>query len=202
MKILLQVGVFLCSSLTPAQEPQPMVDQAVTAAGGQEQLLRAFRVTELFNSGETALPENSPKRTPRTSPVQLPDRWVVNGTERGAEPARAVVRARTLDLLLDSKSQLEILREVADEDVTCDVLRVSGSVRPAMKLYFDRQTHLLKRVDWREDFFRFSGWETQDWLNFPARCVLFRTRTGKACFHHEITELERLPARAAKEESR
>ncbi len=202
MKSLLKVGVFLCSALTLAQDPQPLVDQAVTAAGGQEQLLRAFRMAELFNSGETALPENSPKRTPRTSDIQLPDRWVVNGTERGAEPAKAVVRAWTLDLLLDPKSQLEVLGEVADEDVTCDVLQVSGSVRPAMKLYFDSQTHLLKRVDWREDFYRFSVWKKQDGLKFPARCVLFRIKTGKAWFHHEITELERLPARAVKEESR
>jgi hypothetical protein len=59
-------------------------------------------------------------------------------------------------------------------------------------LYFDRETMLLRRLDWRNDFYRFSEWKEHDGLRFASRTVIFKTKSGKPWFFHDITELERL----------
>lgn len=180
------------SSVMYAQETPAVVGKALAAVGGSEKLLAAFRMTELYNSGELPEPEGSPKRTPRTSVIIMPGRWEVGGRERGKEPAKDVVRAWALDLLVDPDSVIEPIAELTDENIRCTGLQISGSVTPAMKLYFDQQTHLLKRVDWRDDFYRFSDWRELDGLKYAARTSLFKLRDGKPWFHHEITGLERM----------
>jgi hypothetical protein len=74
-------------------------------------------------------------------------------------------------------------------------------VNPPMILYFDRQTHLLKRVDWRNDFYRFSDWRQLDGLKYAAKTSIFKISTGKAWFHHEITSLERTDSNFTRKES-
>jgi hypothetical protein len=112
--------------------------------------------------------------------------------ERGDEPAKEDVRAWSLDLLIDPKSQFEILPGLTDEGKLLTGLRVRGSVTPAMDFYFDPETFLLHRLDWRGDFYRFSEWKEQDGLKYASRTVILKKKDGKPWFFHEITELERL----------
>lgn len=192
MKHIALLLTMICSTVTYAQETPELVNKALSAVGGRDKLLSAFRMTELYNSGALPEPEGSQKRTPRTSVIVMPGRWEVGGRERGKEPAKDVVRAWALDLLVDPSSEIQPIAELTDEETACAGLQISGSVTPAMKLYFDQQTHLLRRVDWRDDFYRFSDWREIDGLKYAARTSLFKLRDGKPWFHHEITGLERM----------
>jgi hypothetical protein len=182
------------AALAPAQtaDPQPLVQKALTAVGGKDKLLKIFRFQEIFHFGDKPEPPEGKKRSTRVSVYSQPDKWWLGKKERGEEPAKDDVRAWSLDLLVDDKSKFEILPDLVDEGKTCAGLRVSGSVTPAMDFYFDKETSLLHRLDWRGDFYRFSDWKEHDGLRYASRTILFKKKDGKPWFFHEITALERL----------
>ncbi len=149
---------FLCllaaisiSTLAQAQtaDPKPLIEKALTAVGGKDKLLKIFRFKEIYHFGSTPEPAEGKKRSIRESIFSQPDQWWLNKKERGVEPAKDDVRARSLDLLVDEKSKFESIPDLTDEGKTCAGLRVSGSVTPAMSLHFDKETSLLHRLDWR-----------------------------------------------------
>jgi hypothetical protein len=175
-----------------AADPKPMVEKAILAVGGKEKLLKIYRLKEIFHFGETAEPAAGKKRSLRDSILSQPDHWWINKKERGPDPAKDDARAWSLDLLVDAKSRFELIPEIVDEGRTCLGLRVTGSVTPAMSFYFDKETCLLRRLDWRSDFYRFSEWKEHDGLRYASRTVIFKTKSGVPWFFHDITELERL----------
>ena len=63
-----------------------------------------------------------------------------------------------------------------------------------MTLFFNKQTSLLKRIDWRSDYYRFSDWKEHDGVKYAAKSVLFKIKDDKPWFFHEITSIERLAA--------
>jgi hypothetical protein len=168
------------------------VDKALSAVGGKDKLLKIFRIKEIFHFGSTPEPAEGKKRSTRESILSQPDKWWINKKERGAEPAKDDVRAWSLDLLVDPKSKVEVVPDLTDEGKTCFGLQVSGSVEPAMKFYFDKETNLLHRLDWRGDFYRFSDWKEHDGLKFASKTIIFKLKDGKPWFFHEVTEIERL----------
>ncbi len=193
----LLLPAFLIPSLTargdaPAADPQALAEKALAAAGGKEKVLKIFRVEELYHFGDTPDPAEGKKRSTRVSVIQQPDKWWIGRAERGEEAAKDDVRAWSLDLLVDPASVLGAIPDLVDEGVACAGLEVSGSVTPPMKLYFDKETHRLKRLDWRSDFYRFSEWREQDGLHYAARTIIYQIKSGKPWFFHEITGLERL----------
>lgn len=175
-----------------AEDAAAITAKALAAVGGKDKLLKTFRMDEVFHFGETPEPPAGKSRTKRSSIIEQPDHWWVGGKERGEEPAKDDVRAWTLDLLVDPKSKIESIPDITDQGKACAGLQISGSVTPAMKLYFDKGTSLLKRLDWRADFYRFSEWHEHDGLKYAARTVIFKVKTGKAWFYHDITAVERL----------
>lgn len=182
------------AALAPAQtaDPKPLVDKALAAVGGQDKLLKIFRFKEIFHFGDKPEPPEGKKRSTRESVYSQPDKWWLGKKERGDEPAKDDVRAWSLDLLVDGQSKFEIIPDLVDEGKICAGLRVSGSVTPAMEFYFDKETSLLHRLDWRGDFYRFSDWREHDGLKYASRTILFKKKDGKPWFFHEITALERL----------
>ncbi len=189
-------GVFclLAAGLARAEasDPKPMVEKAILAVGGKDKLLKIYRLKESFHFGETAEPAAGKQRSLRDSILSQPDHWWINKKERGADPAKDDARAWSLDLLVDAKSRFELIPEIVDEGRTCLGLRITGSVTPAMSFYFDKETYLLRRLDWRSDFYRFSEWKEHDGLRYASRTVIFKIKSGKPWFFHDITELERL----------
>lgn len=173
-------------------DPKPLIANALNAVGGEARLLKIFRFKEIFHFGSTPEPAEGKKRSTRESVFCQPDLWWLGKKERGEEPAKDDVRAWSLDLLVDGTSTFEIIPDFTDEGKSCAGLRVSGSVTPAMDFYFDKETHLLRRLDWRGDFYRFSEWKEHDGLKYASKTVLFKLKDGKPWFFHEITELERL----------
>ena len=193
---LLITGVFylLAACLTQAQsaDPKPIVEKAIQTVGGKDKLLKIYRLKEIFHFGETPEPVAGKERSLRDSVLSQPDHWWINKKERGPDPAKDDARAWSLDLLLDEKSRFEVIPEIVDEGRKCVGLRISGSVTPAMSLYFDQETMLLRRLDWRNDFYRFSEWKEHDGLRYASRTIIFKAKSGKPWFFHDITELQRL----------
>ncbi len=173
-------------------DPKPLVEKALSAVGGKEKLLKIFRIKEIFHFGGTPEPVEGKKRSTRESILSQPDKWWINKKERGVEPAKDDVRAWSLDLLVDEKSKFESIPDLMDEGKNCAGLRVSGSVVPAMDFYFDKETALLQRLDWRGDFYRFSEWKEIDGLKYASKTIIYKVKGGKPWFFHEVTEIERL----------
>jgi len=185
---------FFISTFAQAQtaDPKPLVEKALAAVGGKDKLLKIFRIKEIFHFGNTPMPAEGKKRSTRESILSQPDKWWINKKERGVEPAKDDVRAWSLDLLVDEKSKFEVIPDLTDEGIKLLGLRVSGSVTPAMDFYFDKETSLLHRLDWRGDFYRFSEWKEHDGLKYASKTIIFKVNGSKPWFFHEVTEIERL----------
>jgi len=184
--------LLVTSALAQTADPKPLVEKALTAAGGKDKLLKIFRIKEIFHFGSTPEPAEGKKRSTRESILSQPDKWWINKKERGTEPAKDDVRAWSLDLLVDEKSKIEVIPDLTDEGKTYFGLKVSGSITPAMDFYFDTETVLLKRLDWRDDIYRFSDWKEHDGVKYASKTIILKAKDNKPWFFHEVTEIERL----------
>lgn len=173
-------------------DPKPLIDKAITAVGGKDKLLTLFRVKEMFHFGDKPEPAEGKKRSTRESVIEPPKSWWIGTKERAEEPAKYDVWAWTLGVLTDAQSKVEVIPDMTDEGKAAYGLRVSGTVTPAMDLYFDKETSLLCRLDWRGDFYRFSEWKEHDGVKYASRTIIFKKAGGKPWFYHEVTGLERL----------
>ncbi len=173
-------------------DPKPLIDKAITAVGGKDKLLTLFRAKELFHFGDKPEPAEGKKRSTRESVIEPPKYWWIGTKERAEEPAKYDVWAWTLGVLTDAQSKVEVIPDMTDEGRAAYGLRVSGTVTPAMDLYFDKETSLLCRLDWRGDFYRFSEWKEHDGVKYASRTIIFKKAGGKPWFYHEVTGLERL----------
>jgi hypothetical protein len=172
-------------------DPADTVKKAVAAVGGPDKLLKLFRIKERLNVS----PDPDKKGNERTSVLEPPNYWWLGKKERvkdEKEPATFLVWAWTLGAVTDPKSKLEALPEIKEDDKPAVGVRVSGTITPAMDIYFDKETSRLVRIDWRADIHRFSEWKEHDGVKYPAKCVGYKKNTGKPWYFTEILELERL----------
>ncbi len=65
-------------------------------------------------------------------------------------------------------------------------------VAETVQIYFEKETNILHRLDWRSDFYRFNDWKEHDGLKYAGKTIIFKLKDGKPWFFHEVTELERL----------
>lgn len=188
------IACFSGSTISAEPDVKALVQQVVTAVGGEDKLLKLFRTRETVNVSSD--PE---KKAPvRVSVYEPPKYWWTGKNERVKdekkpdEPAIFLVWAWTLGILVDPASKLDVIPEIVELDKPTFGLRVSGTVSPAIDLYFDKATSHLVRIDWRTDIHRFSDWKEHDGVKYPARCVGYKKATGKPWYFSEIIELERL----------
>lgn len=188
------LAVFLALALSArAADPDPadVVKKAVAAAGGEDKLLKLFRIKERLNVS----PDPDKKGNERVSVLEPPNYWWVGKKERvkeEKEPATFLVWAWTLGAVTDKKSKLEAVPEITEGDKPAVGVRVSGTITPAMDVYFDKESGKLVRIDWRADIHRFSEWKEHDGAKYPSKCVGYKKATGKPWYYTEILELERL----------
>lgn len=188
-------GTVLAETPAPATDPAPLVEKAITAAGGRDKLLQLFRIREVFHFGDAPEPAAGKKRSTRESVLEAPKYWWLGGKDRTDEPAKFDVWGWTLGALADGKTKVEVVPDVTEDgNRPAFGLRVSGTVQPAMELYFDRETSLLIRMDWRGDIYRYSEVKEHDGVKYPSKCIIYKKTGNKPWFYHEITELERLKA--------
>ncbi len=178
----------------PAPDPavQPLIDKVVTAVGGKDKLLTLFRIKETFHFGANPTPDEGKKASSRESVLDVPKYWWLGKKERADEPAKYDVWAWTLGILVDPQSKVEIIPDLTHEGPPLFGLSVSGTVDPAMDLYFDKETHLLRRIGWRGDYYLFSDWKEHDGVKYASKTVIYKKASGKPWFFHEVTEVQRL----------
>lgn len=193
--LLILLGI-TCTATIRGQtpDPKPLVNKAVAAVGGADRVLKLFRIKEVFHFGDKPDPAEGKKRSMRTSVIEPPQYCWIGTKERAEEPAKYDAWAWTLGILLDPQSKMEVIPDITDEGRGTFGLRVSGTVTPAMDLYFDKETSLLLRLDWRSDFYRFSEWKEHDGVRYASKTVIFKKAGGKPWFFHEVTQVERLTA--------
>ncbi|QOV90446.1 hypothetical protein [Humisphaera borealis] len=163
----------------------------VKAAGGEDKLLKLFRVKERLNVS----PDPAAKGKERVSVIEPPNYWWLGKKERvmdEKEPAIFLVWAWTLGALTDPKSKVEAIPEIVEAEKPAFGLRVSGTITPPMDLYFDKAESRLARIDWRSDIHRFSNWKEHDGAKYPAKVVGYKKSSGKAWYYTEVLEVERL----------
>jgi hypothetical protein len=193
-RVLFAIGLPLLLRIpaTAAEpDPQTLIQQVVTAAGGEAHMLKLFRIRERLNiSPDPEKPGNE-----RVSVLEPPHYWWLGKRERvkeQMEPATFLVWAWTLGALTDSMSQVEIIADVIESGEPAFGLRISGTISPPMDLYFDTAQSRLVRIDWRSDIHRFSDWKEHDGIRYPAKCIGYKKSTGKPWYFTQILELERL----------
>jgi hypothetical protein len=196
------VSIFVCcfiifGSMCRAQDasdPQPLIRDVIAAVGGPDKLLRNFRMKERFHTGTEPTPPAGKAASTRESILDAPNYWWIGKKERAGEPAKFDVWAWTLVALTDPQSNVTVLPEPnsSENEQPMVGLRISESIDPALDMYFDKQTKLLVRIDWRGDIYRFSDWREHDGVKYAAKTIMYKKATGKPWFYHEITELERL----------
>ena len=191
-RLLLTLLFFAASASAQTPEPKPLVEKALVAIGGADKLLKIFRMKEIFHFGNTPEPAEGKKRSVRDSVLEMPNLWWIGKKERAEEPAKFDVWAWTLGILIDEKSKIETIPGITDEGKSTFGLRVSNSVTPEMSLYFDEQTALLKRLDWRADTYRFSDWKEHDGVKYASKTIIYKTKDNNPWFYHEVTSIERL----------
>ncbi|MBL9083718.1 MAG: hypothetical protein JNK76_18015 [Planctomycetales bacterium] len=183
---------FIAAPTLAAEPDAPaLVKQVVAAAGGEEKLLKLFRVRERLNVS----PDPEKKPNERTTVIEPPKHWWAGKRDRvkeSKEPAIFLVWGWTLGALVDPESKIEAIADVTDDGRPARGLRVSGTITPAMDLYFDAETHLLVRIDWRSDIHRFSKFQEHDGAKYPAKCIGYKKSTGKPWYFTEVLEVTRL----------
>lgn len=194
LMVLCCVSSLTGSAVAADPAVEALVEQVIAAAGGRSKLLTLFRTRETVNVSTD--PEK--KVSARVSVYEPPKYWWTGKNERVKdeqkpdEPATFLVWAWTLGILTDPASKLEVIPDVVESDRPAAGLRVTGTVSPAMDLYFDKSERRLVRIDWRSDIHRFSDWKEHDGVMYPAKCVGYKKTTGQPWYFSEILELERL----------
>jgi len=172
----------------PPQDPAAIVAAAVEASGGKDKLLTLFSMKEQLILG----PDGKKKGSPRSTVLEPPKYWWQGGKDRSGEPAKLLVWVWTLGAFADPKTKLTSIADLTDGDRSLVGLEASGSLEPPMKIYFDKETKLLTRIDWRGSIHRFSEWKELDGLKYPSRTIGSYTAGDKPWYQTDITELVRL----------
>jgi hypothetical protein len=182
-----------------------LVESVVKAAGGEAKLLTLFRFRERVLITDTpAAPVSKDEKGNRTSVVRVAGDWWVDGAKRGKDKVRVLCWAWSLRILLDPQSTIQSVPDIQVADRLAFGLRVSGSVKEPVRLYFDKETRRLVAIDYDDTRHLFSEWmQTEQGHQYPSHVVGFRfenrdTGTLKAKQWYqtdilELTPLQELP---------
>ena len=174
-----------------AQTAGELTKAVIDAAGGEGKLLKIFRMKDSLVLGEN--PNGKPIL--RTGVVEAPQHWWEGKRDRvvqDKEPAINLIWTWTLASLLDPKSKLEVLPEETIKERACVGLKISESITPPMNAYFDKETKRLTLIRWRGSGHHFSDHKLVDGVWYAAKCSGHFLVSGKAWYHTEIVEIERL----------
>jgi acyl-CoA thioesterase I len=143
-------------------EAAARVREVVTAAGGEEKLLKLFRFEERLLIKSTLTPLKTDDKPNRTSTVQVGDNWWIGTAKRAKDKVRVLCWSWSLRVLLDPKSKTETLPAAKIGDVAVVGLRVTESIAEPVDLWFDAEKKQLVAIDYTDTRHFFSEWKTTD----------------------------------------
>ena len=189
MRFTLIFFVALLHASLLGQDASALAQKIIASHGGSSALLRTFTFTEVFRLA------GKEKGTERTSTLQPPLLWYVGKTERVSEENKGGVCHDvwmwTLAPLVDPATKLEALPDTMVEGKPARGLKVSGSLKPAMDVFFDAATDDLLKIEWKGEQFLFSAPMPVDGTRVPSQCVLIG-KNGKERMRTELKKIERL----------
>ncbi len=163
-------------TMQTAAGAEASVEQVITAAGGEEKLLKLFQYRErvlVSGIGAAAVTPDEPGN--RTSVVQIGGDVWLGTTKRGKDKVRVLMWAWSLRLLLDPKSKIEALPETTVAGTAVTGLRVTESIAEPITLYFETQKHQLIAIDYTDTRHVFSDWKTtSEGHHYAAHVVGYR----------------------------
>ncbi|MDG2014953.1 MAG: hypothetical protein P8J33_15725 [Pirellulaceae bacterium] len=185
-----------------ADEAGASVDESVShvvkAVGGKEKLLDVFRFSERVLITSTPTPVVSGETNAnRTSVVRSGGGWWIGPNKRNKDKVRVLCWAWSLRILLDDKSKIEAIPDIVVDKKPAFGLRVTGSVKAPIDLFFDKTSKRLKAIDYTDSRHVFTNWkETQEGHLYPAHVAGFRfadrrlsTLQEKQWYQTDILEL-------------
>lgn len=183
----------LCSgwSQSAPDDPAALAKHIVASHGGAEKLLRILSFEETYVLGTSGKP------TDRKSVLQPPLLWFVGKTERVSQENKGAICQDvwmwTLGPLVDARSKLESIPAATIDGKDAKGLKVSGSVEPAMEVFFDTSTSDLLKIAWKGEQFLFSAPVDIDGTRVPSKCTLIG-KTGNLRVTTELKKIDRLAA--------
>jgi len=171
-------GLLLPAGRLAADEAKAadVVGQIVEAAGGEEKLLKLFRFRErVLITSKPADPVAPDEKGNRTSVVEVSGDWWIGAGKRDKDKVRVLCWAWSLRILLHPDSKIDILEETQIGDKPAIGLRVTGSVKEPIDLYFDKQDKRLVAIDYTDTRHVFSDWKkTEDGHVYAAHVAGYR----------------------------
>ncbi len=204
--LLLAVSSPLHCVANETGEPQLLVKQVITEAGGEEKLLHLFRFSErVLITDKVAAPPTPDEKGNRTSVVQVGGDWWVGASKRNKDKVRVLCWAWSLRILLEPKSQIAAIPETTIGNAAAVGLRVTESVAQPIDLWFDAKTKRLLAIDYTDTRHVFSDWKTTDaGHRYPSHVAGYRftdiaaKKTSEKQWYQtdllEVTPLQELPS--------
>ncbi len=177
--VVVTVSWSLTAAVALAEFPLKQLERirAVTyVQRGEEKLLDVFRFHErvLITLTPAPLVDGETKGN-RTSVVKAGGGWWVGAKKRNKDKVRVLCWAWSLRILLDDKSKIEAIRDIVVDKKPAFGLRVTGSVKEPIDLFFDKELKRLSAIDYTDSRHVFSDWqETKEGHLYPAHVAGFR----------------------------
>ncbi|HCK55012.1 MAG TPA: hypothetical protein DIC23_17480 [Planctomycetaceae bacterium] len=169
-RIILGIMAFSLSTLPqPSDAPaadnnkdvKASIGRVLKAMGGEQKLLNVFRFSERVLIVSTPVPPTTDKTTAnRTSVVQTGGGWWIGANKRNKDKVRVLLWAWSLRILVDKTSKVTAIPGVVIDKKPTFGLRVSGSVKEPVDLYFDKTSQRLIAFDYTDTRHVVSSWKT------------------------------------------
>jgi hypothetical protein len=165
-----------CAAHASESGPRELVSQVLETAGGEEKLLKLFRLRErLLVTKTPAEPVTQDEKGNRTSVVEVSGDWWVGKAKRDKDKVRVLCWAWSLRLLLDPQSTIQSCHDITVNGKPALGLRVTESVKQPIDLFFDADSKRLVAIDYDDTRHVFSEWKkTPDGHPYPSHVVGFR----------------------------
>lgn len=165
-----------CAARAGEPNPRELVAQVLETAGGEEKLLRLFRLRERVLVTKTpAEPVTQDEKGNRTSVVEVSGDWWIGKAKRDKDKVRVLCWAWSLRLLLDPQSTIQSCHDITVNGKPAFGLRVTKSVKVPIDLFFDPESKRLVAIDYDDTRHIFSEWKnTADGHHYPSHVVGFR----------------------------
>ena len=165
-----------CAAYAGEPDPQEIVAQVLETAGGEEKLLKLFRLRErLLVTKTPAEPGTQDEKGNRTSDVEVSGDWWIGTAKRDKDKVRVLCWAWSLRLLRDPQSTIQSCHSITVNGKPAFGLRVTESVKTPIDLFFDVESKRLIAIDYDDTRHVFSEWKkTPDGRHYPSHVVGFR----------------------------